>query len=121
MTTFEVQYRDYPAVVSLFRETVEQNRPFAKRFISETIANYNRDINQFKDAVTCYGAMRVDLVIRILKSLRRDYLKRIDASLKLNPQEKSLLKNYIIARYRQQVNPYIGQKRKVSKVVTPNA
>lgn len=111
--TFEIQYKDYPAMISLLKETEEQGRVSARRYSLSIVNEYNRDLKQFTYAMNQKlfdtGKMSIGLVVRIIKNIRREYLKRVDASVRLSTIEKNWLKNYIIGKYRESVNPFIGQ------------
>ena len=113
--SFEIQYRDYPAMVCLIKETEEQNRIAARKYALNVVNKYNRDLKEFINLTTlrpnlfAQGTLSIGLVVRIIKNMRREYLKRVDASVKLNKIERTLLKNYIVGKYRESVNPFIGQ------------
>ncbi len=110
---FEIQYRNYPAIISLLKETEKQGRVNARRYSLSIVSKYNRDLKEFINLINispnlfAQGKLSIGLVVRILKNIRRDYLKRIDISLRLNIIEKIWLKNYIIGKYRESVNPFI--------------
>ena len=109
----EWQYKNYPAMISLIQETTEKDRKYARRYSLSVINEYNLDLKQFTATIShkLHGGvhMSTGLIVRIIKSIRRDYLKRVDSSVRLSVIEKNWLKNYIIARYREEVNPFIGQ------------
>jgi hypothetical protein len=111
--TYEIQYKDYPAMISLIKETEDNGRVGASRYSLSVISEYNRDLNEFIGAINSKlikdGQMSISLIVRIIKNIRGEYLKRVDESIKLNTIEKNLLKNYIIGKYRKSINPFIGQ------------
>jgi hypothetical protein len=109
----EIKYKNYPAMISFFKETDELGRKWAVRYCESVVNEYNRDLKEFTASIChkLHGGihMSTGLIVRIIKSIRREYLKRVDSSVRLNKIEKYWLKNYIIARYREEVNPFIGQ------------
>lgn len=110
---WETMYKNYPAMISLLKETAEQDRKAAKRYALSVVNEYNKDLKEFLGAIHYKlinkGHMSTGLIVRIIKNIRRDYLKRVDESVRLSELEKDWLKNYIIAKYRESVNPFIGQ------------
>src|ERR1035437_843819 len=96
-------YKNYPAILSFFREVEEQDRKSAKRYALSVINEYNKDLKGFVGVVAYKHDntwhLATGLIVRIIKSIRREYLKRVDSSVRLNGIEKDWLKNYIIARY----------------------
>ena len=98
-------------MISLINETIENDRLNSKRYALSVVEEYNFDLKQFIGVIyyKLTGCMKTGLIIRIIRNIRSDYLERVDNCVKLNEIEKNWLKNYIVARYRESVKPFIGQ------------